>query len=101
MLGGDGRELTVHDTRGPLAVVDRATFRVHTPGGEPRQAATAPARDDGDGGPPWTLIATAAAALLLAAGAKLALRRRNRADALAPLDDTGAEPELLHSHAHR
>lgn len=69
----DGRELAVRGANGPVAVVDRATFRVRAPAAAPRRAATLPARD---GEPPWTLIATAAAALLLAAGAGLAVRRR-------------------------
>jgi hypothetical protein len=76
----DGRELTVRGARGPVALVDWATFRVRAPAAAPRRPAAAPARDDE---PPWTLIATAAGALLLAAGAGLAVRRQGRGGAVA------------------
>ena len=89
-LGGDGRALTVRDFRGPVLVVDRATFRVRKPGAEPRRAATATARDGGE--LPWTLIATAAAGLLLAAGAGLAARRQNRR---VDVVDSEREPERV------
>jgi hypothetical protein len=93
-LGG-GNDLAVRDPLGdPVAIVDRATFSVRAPGAQLRQPARAPAPREDDGGPPWTLIATAAAALLLAAGAGLAGRRRSHGDPDAALAEPQPEPEI-------
>jgi hypothetical protein len=98
-LGGGGKELTVRDPLGdPVAIIDRTTFGVRAPAAEPhRRPARAAAPRAGGDGPPWTLIASAAAALLLAAGAGLTARRRNRGEAIAPLD--AADPELEREEA--
>jgi hypothetical protein len=90
----DGPDLTVRDAGGPVAIVDRATFRVSSPVAGVRRPGRAPVRGD-DGGAPWTLIATGAAALLLVAGAAGASGRRRRRDSVAPLRESDADPELV------
>ena len=70
-----GGELRVLDGAEPLALIDRATFRVAEPSSAPmRPARERAARDDG--GTPWRVPAIACAALLLAFAT---IRRRRTA----------------------